>query len=171
MCFFHVFFPDFLMVPASRLQIAIPLICQGPTAKVIALEGSKPVSPRTDDKGCAHEQLQPLFRAGPMTKTIHSNSFNPCFTPDRTQTETSKSRQPLFRAGPILQTIPSNTFNPCFTSDRTQKDTSKSCQPLFHVGPSTRRHIETAPTSVLRRTDDKNDAFEQLQPIVRLQFL
>ena len=52
----YVFFPfvflDFLMVPPSCLQIAIPLICQGPTAKVTALEGSNPVSPGTDDKDC-----------------------------------------------------------------------------------------------------------------------
>ena len=154
-CICFMPFLDFLMVSAcSRLQIAIPLICQGPTAKVTALEGSKPVSPRTD--------VQPLFRAGPMTKTIHSNSFNPCFTPDRTQTQTSKSRQPLFRAGPMIKTIPSNSFNPCFTPDRTQKKTSKSCQPLFHAGPSTKGDIERPPTPVSPRTDGKDMSHAQM---------
>ena len=103
----YVFFPrvfsDFLMVPASRLQIAIPLIYQGPTAKVAAPEGSKTVSPRTDDKHCSPRYRQALFRAGPVIKTIHSNSFNLCFTPDRTQKETSKSCQPLFHAGPSAE--------------------------------------------------------------------
>jgi len=55
MSFFSVFFLDFLMVPAtSRPQIDILLICQGPMAKVTALESPKPVSPRTDDKDRSH---------------------------------------------------------------------------------------------------------------------
>ena len=92
---------------------------------------------------------QSLFRAGPMTKTIPSNGFNPssdCNSFDLRRTN-GKSHwtegladcftkdQPLFCAGPIRKTIHSNRFNFCFTLDRHTNKTSKSRQPLFRVRP------------------------------------
>ena len=54
-----------MVLASSRLQVAIPLIFQGPTAKVTAPEGSKTVS------------------QGPMTNTVLTDTANLCFAPEQ----------------------------------------------------------------------------------------